>query len=425
VDDEELRAAMSEKGLGTPATRASIIEGLIRETYIHRAGRELQPTPKAFMLMELLHGLGVSELTKPELTGTWEHKLNEMQRGRLPREEFMRQIEAMTRHIVEKARSHEKDTISGDFGTLRVPCPKCGGEVHERYEKFACQSPGCDFAIRRIFASRLLDIAEAERLIQDRQIGPLQGFRSKLGRPFAAVLRLSPEFKVDFDFGNEPKEGEGEAAAVDFSAQEPLGTCPKCGARVFELPMRYVCEKSASKDCDFSTGKIILQQAVDRAQVTKLLTTGRTDLLPKFISKKGRPFKAFLVLENGKVGFEFEKREPRGKAAAKEQAPAEKLDFTGQEPIGKCPKCGGRVFESASSYLCERSQAEKKTCKFKSGKVILEQTVDRTQMAKLLADGKSDLLAGFVSRRGNHFQAWLVLDDAGKVTFEFPEREER
>ncbi|MCU0771099.1 MAG: DNA topoisomerase III [Verrucomicrobia bacterium] len=426
VDDEELRAAMSEKGLGTPATRAAIIEGLIRETYIHRAGRELQPTPKAFMLMELLHGLGVSELTKPELTGTWEHKLNEMQRGRLPRQEFMRQIEEMTRHIVEKARSHEKDTIAGDFGTLRVPCPKCGGEVHERYEKFACQSPGCDFSIRRIFASRLLDLEEAERLIRDRQIGPLQGFRSKLGRPFAAVLRLSPEYKVDFDFGNEPREGEGEVVQVDFSSQEPLGACPKCGARVFELPMRYVCEKTVTKECDFSTGKIILQQPVDRAQVMKLLGTGRTDLFPKFISRKGRPFKAFLVLDNGKVGFEFEKREPRAKStSAKEKAPAEKLDFTGQEPLGKCPRCGGRVFESASSYVCEQSQAEKKPCKFKSGKVILEQPLDRAQMAKLLAEAKSDLLAEFVSRRGNKFKAWLVMDDKGKVTFEFPEREER
>jgi len=428
VDDEELRAAMNEKGLGTPATRASIIEGLIREAYIHRAGRELQPTPKAFLLMELLHGLGVSELTRPELTGTWEFKLNEMQRGRLPRGDFMRQIEEMTRGIVEKARSHEKDTIQGDFGTLKVPCPKCGGEIHEKYEKFACQSPGCDFSIRRIFASRLLDLEEAEQLIRDRQIGPLQGFRSKMGRPFAAVLKMSPEFKVEFDFGNEPKEGEGEGAAVDFSGQEPLGRCPKCGAQVFELPMRYVCEKAVGKEksCDFSTGKIILQQAVDRAQAVKLLETGRTDLLPKFISKKGRPFKAFLVVEKGKVGFEFEKREPKAKTqAAKAKTPPEKLDFTGQEPVGNCPRCGGRIFESNTHYLCEKSQLEKKPCKFKSGKVILEQTVERSQMAKLLGEGRSDLLEDFVSRRGNKFKAWLVMDDKGKVTFEFPEREEK
>jgi DNA topoisomerase-3 len=426
VDDEELRAAMSEKGLGTPATRAAIIEGLIREAYIHRAGRELQPMPKAFLLMELLHGLGISELTRPELTGAWEYKLNEMQRGRLPREEFMRQIAEMTRQIVEKAKSHEKDTIPGDFGTLRVRCPKCGGEVHEKYEKFACQSPGCDFSIRRIFASRLLDIEEAERLIAERQIGPLQGFRSKMGRPFAAVLKLSPEWKVEFDFGNEPSNAEGESASVDFSQQEPVGKCPKCGGQVFELPMRYVCEKAVGKEkgCDFSTGKVILQQEVNRAQMVKLLEQGRTDLLPKFISKKGRPFKAFLVVENGKVGFEFEKREPRAKAkSAKAKEPAATLDFTGQESLGKCPKCGGRVFESETNYLCENSQREKKPCKWKSGKVILEQAVDRAQVGKLLNEGRSDLLEDFVSRRGNKFKAWLVMDDKGKVNFEFPERE--
>jgi DNA topoisomerase-3 len=425
VDDEELRAAMSDKGLGTPATRASIIEGLIRETYVHREGRELQRTPKAFMLMELLHGLGVSELTRPELTGAWEHKLNEMQRGNLPREDFMRQIEEMTRQIVEKAKSHEKDTIPGDFGTLTVPCPKCGGAVHEQYEKFACENAACDFSIRRIFASRLLDLDEAGRLITEKQIGPLQGFRSKMGRPFAAVLKFTPEFKVEFDFGNEDKDGEGEA--VDFSGQEAVGKCPKCSSSVYEMPMRYVCEKAVGKDkaCDFSTGKIILQQAVDRAQVMKLLESGRTDLLPKFISKKGRPFKAFLVVEKGKVSFEFEKREPKAKGkGAKSKEPPEKLDFTGQEPIGKCPRCGGKVFESSSDYICENSQLEKKPCKFKSGKVILEQAVDRVQIAKLLGEGKSDLLEEFVSRRGNKFKAWLVLDDKGKVTFEFPEREE-
>jgi DNA topoisomerase-3 len=425
VDDQELRAAMTEKGLGTPATRASIIEGLLREAYILREGRELQPTPKAFLLMELLHGLGVSELTRPELTGAWEHKLNEMQLGKLPREEFMRQIEDMTRKIVEKAKSHEKDTIQGDFGTLQVPCPKCGGEVHERYEKFACRKEGCDFSIRRIFASRLLDLEEAEELIKEKQIGPLQGFRSKMGRPFAAVLKLTPELKVEFDFGNEDKEGEGET--VDFSGQEPLGKCPKCSSLVYELPMRYACEKAVGKgkSCDFSTGKVILQQAVDRAQATKLLDTGRTDLLPKFISRKGRPFKAFLVIDKGKVQFEFEKREPKaGKKAAKSEKPPEKLDFTGQEPVGKCPRCGGKVFESKENYICEKSQLEKKPCKFKSGKVILEQPVARAEMVKLLSEGRSGLLEEFVSRRGNKFKAWLVMDEKGKVTFEFPEREE-
>ena len=108
VEDDELREAMQEKGLGTPATRAAIIEGLINEKYMIREGRELIPTAKAFQLMTLLRGLGVEELSKPELTGEWEFKLAQMEHGKLGREEFMHEIAEMTRHIVKKA----KDTTT-------------------------------------------------------------------------------------------------------------------------------------------------------------------------------------------------------------------------------------------------------------------------------------------------------------------------
>ena len=92
IDDEELRDAMSEKGLGTPATRAQVIEGLILEKYMLREGRDLIPTAKAFQLMTLLRGLGVEDLTRPDLTGNWEFKLVEMEHGRLSRDAFMGDI---------------------------------------------------------------------------------------------------------------------------------------------------------------------------------------------------------------------------------------------------------------------------------------------------------------------------------------------
>ena len=100
VDSDELREAMAGKGLGTPATRAAIIEGLLNEKYLLREGREMMPTAKAFQLMTLLHGLGVDELTEPELTGEWEHKLAQMERGKISRDEFMREIAQMTQIIV-------------------------------------------------------------------------------------------------------------------------------------------------------------------------------------------------------------------------------------------------------------------------------------------------------------------------------------
>ncbi|HKS37298.1 MAG TPA: DNA topoisomerase III, partial [Verrucomicrobiae bacterium] len=371
VDDEELREAMSEKGLGTPATRAAIIEGLITEQYIFRQQRELVPTAKAFTLMALLNGLGVPELSKPELTGDWEFKLKQIQRGQLSRTEFMAQIAEMTEHIVSRAKLYEHDTIPGDFGVLKVPCPKCGGEIHENYKKFQCSK--CDFALWKIASGRQFESQEIETLITQKQVGPLQGFRSKMGRPFAAIVKLTPEFKAEFDFGDDSKGENGEGAApVDFTGKEPLGKCPKCGSRVFENGMNYACEKAVgpNRTCDFRSGAIILQQPIEKAQMTKLLAEGKTDLLTKFVSKKtGRSFKAFLKLgADGKIGFEFEPRAPKGKAAKsdKPKEPAPKLDFTGQEPVGKCPKCGGRVFESETTLAgprCETSPPRTSTVK--------------------------------------------------------------
>ena len=174
-----------------------------------------------------------------------------------------------------------------------------------------------------------------------------------------------------------------------------------------------------------STQKVILQQAIDRPQMIKLLTTGKTELLPKFISKKGRPFEAFLVVEKGgKVVFEFPPRKAKTpKGAAKKAEPAPKVDFTGQEPLGKCPICEGRVFASETQYLCENSQRDTKPCKFKAGQSILQQPVEPDQLKKLLETGRTDLLEKFISKAGRPFAAYLTLDDKGKVTFEFPPRD--
>ncbi|MGN6581393.1 MAG: DNA topoisomerase III [Bordetella sp.] len=322
VDDEELREAMSERGLGTPATRASIIEGLINETYLRREGRDLVPTAKARQLMTLLSGLDVSELTSPELTGEWEHKLKQIEQGSLDRQAFMREIAQMTQIIVKRAKEYERDTVPGDYATLQTPCPKCGGVVKENYRRYACTN--CDFSIGKHPGGRTFELPEVEELLAKREIGPLQGFISKMGRPFAAILRISDEDKLEFDFG---QSDDDDAEPVDFSGHTPVGACPKCGARVFEHGMSYVCEKSVGpeKHCDFRSGKVILQQEISREQMEKLLTQGRTDLLDGFVSSRtNRKFKAFLVRQpDGKVGFEFEPRPERPgarKTAAKTAA---------------------------------------------------------------------------------------------------------
>jgi len=317
IEEEELREAMSARGLGTPATRAATIEGLIQEEYVHRNGRELQPTAKAFSLMVALSTLGIDELHSPELTGHWEYKLKQMEHGELERDEFMDHIVEQTREMVDRIKHGE--IPEEVFSTLTTPCPKCGGVIQENYKKFQCKK--CGYALWKVVAGRQYEPEEVDELLSRGVVGPLQGFRSKMGRPFAAMIRLNTEHLPEFDFG-QGSAGEADGEAIDFSGQEPLGKCPKCGKKVYEHGMAYVCEKAvgADKTCDFRSGKIILQQPVERAQMGKLLKEGRTDLLKGFISNKTRRrFSAYLVSgSDGKVGFEFEPRAP--KAAAKKSA---------------------------------------------------------------------------------------------------------
>ncbi len=342
VEDDELREAMQEKGLGTPATRSSIIEGLIAEKYMLREGRELIPTAKAFQLMTLLRGLGVEELTKAELTGEWEYKLAQMEHGNLSRESFMAEIAAMTARMVKKAKEYAHDTIPGDFATLSAPCPNCGGVMKENYRRYTCTGKsgtedGCGFSFGKTPAGRTFEVAEVEQFLRDRKIGPLEGFRSKAGWPFTAemIIKFDEEtknYKLGFDFGDD-KKGEESGELIDFSAQASLGACPKCGGAVFEHGKSYVCEKSvpthaqATPSCDFKSGQIILQQPIVREQMSKLLATGKTDLLDKFVSMRTRRgFKAMLAWDAaaGKVNFEFAPSKfPPRKTAAKTPAPGQ------------------------------------------------------------------------------------------------------
>ncbi|MEO8299978.1 MAG: topoisomerase C-terminal repeat-containing protein, partial [Burkholderiales bacterium] len=231
-------------------------------------------------------------------------------------------------------------------------CPNCGGVVKENYRRYTCtgkvglagagpsqagrtppgggaasaapggsDSEGCGFSITKIPAGRAFETAEADAFLANKQIGPLEGFRSKAGWPFTAELKLAfddeiKNWKLEFDFGEDAKKAEGDGEPVDFGDQEPLGVCPKCKGRVFEHGANYLCEHAVGtpQTCDFKSGKIILQQPVPSEEMVKLLKTGKTSLLENFVSNKTRrKFKAFLAWDDkqGKVAFEFEPRAAR------------------------------------------------------------------------------------------------------------------
>jgi DNA topoisomerase-3 len=420
VEDDELREAMQEKGLGTPATRSSIIEGLIAEKYMLREGRELIPTAKAFQLMTLLRGLDVQELTKAELTGEWEYKLAQMEHGKLSRTSFMAEIAAMTERMVKKAKEYDRDTIPGDYATLVAPCPNCGGIVKENYRRYTCTGKtgtedGCGFSFGKTPAGRTFEVAEVEQFLRDKKIGPLDGFRSKAGWPFTAemVIKFDDEtknYKLEFDFGDD-KKGEDSGEIIDFSAQESLGPCPKCGAAtgnaaggtVYEHGKNYVCDRSVpthahpTPSCDFKTGQIILQQPIERAQMQKLLATGKTDLLDKFVSMRTRrAFKAMLAwdAEAGKVNFEFAPSKfPPRKTAAK---PASKTVVATKKGATKSASTGAKGSKSPAKTAVAKTakpKAPRKTTvatgKLPSAElaaVIGAEPVARTEVIKKLWD---------------------------------------
>ena len=305
--DDELREAMKERGLGTPATRAAIIESLLGEAYVRREGRELIATAKGIALIELLRGIKIEALTSPTMTGEWEHKLRLMEQGQLPREKFMNEIVDLTKEIVHKAKTFD----DAQLGIKPFPAksPIDGAEMVETYKTY--QSVNGNFTIWKVISGRKIESQEAIALIENRMIGPLENFVSaRTKKTFSASLRLSAEGKVEMIFDRTPVGADGQK--LDLSTMTPIGKCPVCGAGIFETYLAYLCEKSVEEkpECTFKIGKKILSRDIELEQVKKLLETGKTDLLDKFWSQRTRrPFSAFLKLdEKGKVGFEFAPR---------------------------------------------------------------------------------------------------------------------
>ncbi|MBX9742411.1 MAG: DNA topoisomerase III [Chthoniobacterales bacterium] len=312
VEDEELRDAMSQRGLGTPATRAAIIEGLLLDAYLLRQGRELAVTSKGMALVHLLRHMGIAALTSPEMTGEWEFKLKAMEAGTIQRASFMKEIRDFTCEIIEKAKGFHDEAETSAFPDLEVVCPKCGhGPFKENIRFFQCRH--CGLNLWKSLAGRPFERAEIGELLEKKKIGPLEGFRSRFGKAFAAMVLLDEEGKTKFSFG----EQEGDASSQEaLRNAEPVGLCPLCKTGTVRSGLNaYLCDRSLEKEnhCSFRVGKIILQRELPAEQIAKLIGQGKTDLLAGFVSKKGRKFAAYLKLDGKKIAFEFEPRKEKVK----------------------------------------------------------------------------------------------------------------
>jgi len=326
IDDEALREAMAERGLGTPATRAATIEGLISQKYLAREGRDLFVSGSGMRLIELVREMEIEGLYSPKLTGDWEFKLRQMEQGLLKRGDFMKEIIAYTNEICAKARQAADLAKSEVFPDLKVACPVCGAPSLKQTEAtYECREPECKFKGKKHIAGRLLTEEEAADLFTKKFVGPLTGFRSKFNKPFDAGLELDAKFKINFVFESDDRDGPPE-----LTEEQLIGEAKTAEGNSFKI---YATEKAyhvpeivTKKDPHgVRIGKSILHCEIPPEQILKLIGTGKTDVLKGFVSNRTkRKFDASLTFEHadGKIGFDFPPRPT--KKAAEPKAPAQK-----------------------------------------------------------------------------------------------------
>jgi DNA topoisomerase-3 len=323
IDDEALREAMADRGLGTPATRAATIEGLISQKYLAREGRDLFVSGSGMRLISLVREMEIEGLYSPKLTGDWEFKLRQMEQGLLQRGDFMKEIISYTNEICTKARQAADLAKSEVFPDLKVTCPICGAPTLRQTEAtYECREPECKFKAKKHIAGRLLTEPEATELFTKKFVGPLTGFRSKFNKPFEAALELDPKFKINFVFENEDRDGPPELTEEQLIGKAE--TAEGNSYKVYATDNAYhVPEIITKKDPHgVRIGKSILQCEIPADQILKLIGTGKTDILKGFVSNRTkRKFDAYLTFEpkDGKIGFDFPPR-PVKKVATKKVA---------------------------------------------------------------------------------------------------------
>ncbi|WP_369070953.1 DNA topoisomerase 3 [Burkholderia gladioli] len=308
VEDKDIRAAMKANGIGRPATRAAIIEGLLedkdkngnpKEPYLLRDDNELVPTPKGMDLIAFLEQAGIDFLVSPQMTGEWEQKLLRMEKGDYRRSAFMSEIADLSTGMVNTIRAKHGELPEPVAKALDAPCPKCGAAVHVDGRAYQCS--GCDFKVWGEILGRRLTEGEVSKLLADRKTGVLSGFTSRSsGKKFSAALKLDIDTgKIDFEFEDRA------APASNGEAKQLKAKCPKCSSAIEVQAWNYACT-----GCDFKVRTEIASRKLSASDAETLISKGKTGVLAGFVSKSKRKFSASLKLDasNGSVTFEFEDR---------------------------------------------------------------------------------------------------------------------
>ncbi len=380
IDDEEVAAALHEKGIGTPATRADIIENLIAKGYVVRVGKALRPTVKGIRMIDTLRRIHIDRLTSPELTGEIEFHLLQVERGGRTRSDFMGEITDYTVEIVDRAKSFGYDELY-DANETFGNCPACGRPVIEMAWFYRCREepardPDCPMRFWKDISGRYLDKRTLRALIADGTSGEIDGFTARSGRTYRGTLSIDTEaWKVEVKSAGWNDEASTDTPEYEVDP-EPLGRCPfEEDCAIIESPTLFVCERKlkeselskeerkkrkedgAPQSCGFVFPRTVCKREITREEAEHYLRSGKTELLTDFTSRFGRPFSATLVLKDtGRHGFEFP---PRKRAGEEENTAAATPADASTTAAPAAPKKRARAKKAAPPDVPAAAKAAK------------------------------------------------------------------
>ena len=296
IEDEELSKAIRDCGIGTPATRASIIETLLKRTYIIRQKNKLVPTELGLSVYENVKGFSIAS---PEMTGQWEYKLNQMAEGRFLRSNFMTEIKDYVANLMNEISSVAENISDGN------KCPKCKkGRRVERDNFIVCHrnkgkgEGACDFIFWKTVFNKKLPAKQIEKIFENGQTEVIKGFKSKAGNKFDARLTFDDDFKI------KPLFAEREPERPKLVKESILLSCPKCKeGTVVKGKTAYGCLKF-KEGCDFRISLEMGGKKLTENSIKLICEKGTTNLIKGFIGKTGKKFQGKLKFDGHKVVFD-------------------------------------------------------------------------------------------------------------------------
>lgn len=394
IDNEELAEAMKDRGLGTPATQAGIIETLKKRGFIEAQKNNLVSTLRGREVIALMD----EKVKSPEMTGEWEYKLSQVEKGNLDPKEFRDGIVEYVKDLFVQLHEKYGSQFERETVTEALPCPKCSQPMEIAPWGYVCKNAECGFKAGHTIAGRTLSHAEMQKLLATGRSDLLSGFKSKKGTTFSATLTLADDGNIGFEFNDDSQE----ATPTNY-------TCPKCQKKLKSLGSRLICEEP----CDFVFFKTIAGHIMSDEEIAELFNKGTTDVITDFITKKGQSFSAKVVWDSDhKATFAFENDG----------------HFHGAETKFKCPICKHTLEENKNAIFCtgkgtdRDEQGNPCDCKFTLFKTVAGKKLRTVDIKALLSGERTELISGFKSKKGENFDAFLKLSAVGRVEFEFLRR---